>query len=41
VALIVFGTFPDGWALLGMAGIVSTGIAMALMRRRADRAEPS
>jgi drug/metabolite transporter (DMT)-like permease len=47
VALIVFGTFPDGWALLGMSAIVATGVAMALMRGRADRearaerAEPS
>jgi drug/metabolite transporter (DMT)-like permease len=35
VALIVFGTFPDGWSLVGMASIVATGVAMALMRRRA------
>jgi drug/metabolite transporter (DMT)-like permease len=33
VAFIVFGTFPDGWALAGMATIVATGIAMALLRR--------
>ena len=33
VAFIVFGTFPDGWALVGMATIVATGVGMALARR--------
>jgi drug/metabolite transporter (DMT)-like permease len=30
---LVFGTFPDGWALAGMALIVATGTAMAVFRR--------
>ncbi len=30
---LVFGTFPDTAALLGMATIVATGVAMALARR--------
>jgi drug/metabolite transporter (DMT)-like permease len=30
---LVFGTFPDGWALVGMALIVATGTAMAVFRR--------
>jgi drug/metabolite transporter (DMT)-like permease len=30
---LVFGTFPDGPALVGMAMIVATGVAMAVARR--------
>jgi drug/metabolite transporter (DMT)-like permease len=33
LAWLVFGTFPDGWALGGMVIIVATGVAMALSRR--------
>jgi hypothetical protein len=30
---VVFGAFPDGPALAGMALIIATGVAMALARR--------
>jgi drug/metabolite transporter (DMT)-like permease len=32
---LVFGTFPDSFALAGMAAVVCTGVAMALLHRRA------
>jgi drug/metabolite transporter (DMT)-like permease len=32
---LVFGTFPDSLALAGMAAVVCTGVAMALLHRRA------
>ena len=31
---LVFGNFPDGWALAGMALVVGTGVAMALSQHR-------
>ncbi|MCX7273893.1 MAG: DMT family transporter [Burkholderiales bacterium] len=31
---LVFGNFPDRWALTGMALIVATGVGMAMRRRR-------
>jgi drug/metabolite transporter (DMT)-like permease len=33
MAWLVFGTFPDQWSLVGIAIIVSIGVAMALLRR--------
>jgi drug/metabolite transporter (DMT)-like permease len=32
VGLILFGHFPDGWSLAGIALIVATGVTMALRR---------
>ena len=37
---LVFGTFPDRLALVGMALIVATGVAMALSRRESVGAGP-
>lgn len=37
---LVFGTFPDEWALAGMLMIVGTGVVMALLRRRSAMAMP-
>jgi drug/metabolite transporter (DMT)-like permease len=35
VGLVLFGDFPDGWSLIGIALIVGTGVTMAL--RKAER----
>jgi drug/metabolite transporter (DMT)-like permease len=32
---VLFGDFPDGWSLIGIALIVGTGVTMAL--RKAER----
>jgi drug/metabolite transporter (DMT)-like permease len=31
---LVFGQFPDGWALLGMAIVVASGVFVATHQRR-------
>jgi drug/metabolite transporter (DMT)-like permease len=41
IGFFVFGDFPDGWSLLGMAIIVASGIFMANQQRRQARLNAS
>jgi drug/metabolite transporter (DMT)-like permease len=41
IGFFVFGDFPDGWSLLGMAILVASGIFMANQQRRQARLNAS
>ena len=34
IGLVVFGEFPDGWSLLGIAILIASGIYIASHQRR-------
>jgi drug/metabolite transporter (DMT)-like permease len=38
--LLIFGDFPDAWAIVGMAIIVGSGLYVALGHRAKPREEP-